>query len=70
MAAHSVILRRTPEVVDHVEVSDLGEEASHGFTVVLAVSDGPGPAHKTRTTSAPTQAKTHKELRRASRQQR
>ena len=32
--------------MDHVEVSDLGEKPSHSFSVVLAVSDGPGPAHK------------------------
>ncbi|TNN75510.1 hypothetical protein EYF80_014322 [Liparis tanakae] len=29
----------------HVEVPDLGEEASHGFTVVLPEPDGSGPAH-------------------------
>lgn len=46
MAANLVILHRTPEMMHHVEVSDLGEEASHGFSVVLPVSDGPGPAHK------------------------
>lgn len=44
LAAHLVILQRTPEMMNHVEVSDLGEEASHSFSVVLAVSDGPGPA--------------------------
>lgn len=37
---------RTPEMMNHIEVSDLGEEASHSFSVVLAVSNGPGPAHK------------------------
>lgn len=36
---------RTPEVMNHVEVADLWEKPSHGFSVVLAVSDGPGPAH-------------------------
>lgn len=35
---------RTPEVMDHVEVADLGEKPSHSFSVVLAVSDGSGPA--------------------------
>lgn len=46
LAAHLVILQRTPEMMNHVEVSDLREEASHSFSVVLAVSDGPGPAQK------------------------
>lgn len=32
--------------MDHVEVADLGEESPHSFSVVLAVSDGSGPAHK------------------------
>lgn len=32
--------------MDHVEVADLGEKSPHGFSVVLAVSDGSGPAHK------------------------
>lgn len=35
---------RTPEVMDHVEVADLGEKPSHSFSVVLAVSNGSGPA--------------------------
>lgn len=35
---------RTPEVMDHVEVADLGEKPSHSFSVVLAVSYGSGPA--------------------------
>lgn len=35
---------RTPEVMDHVEVADLWEKASHRFAVVLAESDGSGPA--------------------------
>lgn len=33
----------TPEVVHHVEVSDLGEEPSHSLTVVLAVANSSGP---------------------------
>lgn len=32
--------------MDHIEVADLGEKPSHSFSVVLAVSDGSGPAHK------------------------
>lgn len=33
----------TPEVVHHVEVSDLGEEPSDSLTIVLAVANSSGP---------------------------
>jgi len=41
-------LLRTPEVVHHVEVSDLGEEAAHRLTVLLPELDGTGPVEHTR----------------------
>lgn len=36
----------TPEVMHHVEVTDLREEASHRLAVVLANADGSGPAER------------------------
>lgn len=37
---------RTPEVMDHIEVADLWEKPSYSLSVVLSVSDGSGPAHR------------------------
>lgn len=36
----------TPEVMNHIEVANLWEKPSYSFSVVLAVSNRSGPAHK------------------------
>lgn len=36
----------TPEVMNHIEIANLWEKPSYSFSVVLAVSNRSGPAHK------------------------
>ena len=45
----------TPEMMHHVEVADLGEEAAYRLTVVLAIADGSGPAEMNRLHHRPNQ---------------
>lgn len=38
----------TPQMINNIEVADLGEEPANGFFVFLSVSDGPRPVQQTR----------------------